>query len=148
MASFAEAAASTDLVSHLGGVTKNILVISGYLNFPIEAIKAEQPQVVDVACREGVMGCLDALVTVRRSEDLDIHLAGRHSNRFPDILHDGVVQSVFDLIDQDHAAWGMDNREQNGQKQPYHFAHQRNRDEPAEANVAVNYGLLAQHRKG
>ena len=35
------AAASTDLVSHLGGVAKNILVISGYLNFPIEAIKAE-----------------------------------------------------------------------------------------------------------
>src|SRR5438094_5348978 len=103
MASFGEAAASTDLVSHLGGVAKNILVISGYLNFPIEAIKAEQLQVVGAACREGAMGCLDALVAVRGSEDLDIHLAGRHSNRFPDILHDGVVQPVLDLVNQDHA---------------------------------------------
>ena len=57
---------------------------------------------------ECLMGRLNALPTVRRSKDLHVRLPGGLCNRFPNLFHHRVMQSVLDFVNQYHAAWSMD----------------------------------------
>jgi len=49
------------------------------------------------------VGGLDALVAVGRGEQLHVHPPRRLRDGLPGLHQDGVVQAVFDLVDENNA---------------------------------------------
>src|SRR5262249_61982646 len=98
--------ASADLMKQVNRCLQRVLVVGRDPNLSPEAVQAVKAEVVGGPFRKGLVSGLDALVTVRCCEDLNVGPLRRVRGHLPDLDEHRMVQAVLDLVDQNPTARG------------------------------------------
>jgi hypothetical protein len=114
----------------------------------VALFEAVQAEVVGAARPERSVRGADGFPTVRGREDLRVVAAGGVADGAPDGVHHGVVKAALDFVDQHDAVGNGGDGEQDGREADHPGAHQRQREEFAEPDVAVEDGAPAGDEQG